>query len=285
MSPTNQRWRNGLDHYRPTGEPINPRLYEVAEIPRDAPAKRFILEHHYSGSYPAARFRFGLYRGPALLGVAVLSVPMNDASVTNALPIPALEGVELGRFVLLDEVPGNGETWFLARCFTHLRREGLAGVVSFSDPCARVNAAGARVFGGHVGTIYQASNGCYLGRGTARTLRLLPDGSVLSPRVISKLLRRERGWEYGAELLQRHGAGRPDGDVAAWARTWIDRLTRPLRHRGNHKYAWPIDPRLRRHLPYGRNPFPKQTDACATPRPQPIKTSRVTASSLAQETT
>ena len=33
-----------------------------------------------------------------------------------------LTTVELGRFVLLDSVAGNGETWFLARSFDILRK-------------------------------------------------------------------------------------------------------------------------------------------------------------------
>jgi hypothetical protein len=44
--------------------------------------------------------------------------------------------------VLLDEVPGNGETWFLGRAFRLLRQEGFVGVVSFSDPCQRTNQHG-----------------------------------------------------------------------------------------------------------------------------------------------
>jgi hypothetical protein len=31
------------------------------------------------------------------------------------------QAATLGRIVLLDEVPGNGETWFVARCFELLR--------------------------------------------------------------------------------------------------------------------------------------------------------------------
>lgn len=42
------------------------------------------------------------------------------------------------------------------------------------------NVVGALVFGGHIGTISQAHNAVYLGRGTARTHRLLPDGTVLA---------------------------------------------------------------------------------------------------------
>ena len=50
----NQRWRLRRDSYRPAGEPINPRLYEVAELAGDRESKAFILTHHYSASYPSA---------------------------------------------------------------------------------------------------------------------------------------------------------------------------------------------------------------------------------------
>ena len=42
-----QRWRDRRESYRPAGEPINPRLYEVAELAGDREAKAFILAHHY----------------------------------------------------------------------------------------------------------------------------------------------------------------------------------------------------------------------------------------------
>ena len=50
-----QRWRERRESYRETGEPINPRLYEVAELAGDREAKAFVLAHHYSASYPSAR--------------------------------------------------------------------------------------------------------------------------------------------------------------------------------------------------------------------------------------
>jgi hypothetical protein len=243
-----QRWRMHRDSYRPAGETIETSRYEVAAIADDTTPKAFVLQHHYSGCYPSARFRFGLYRGGALVGVAVFSTPCNDKALTNVFPAPAIASVELGRFVLLDDVPGNGETWFLARAFELLRLEGLVGVLSFSDPSPRVNAEGATVFAGHVGTIYQAHNAVYLGRSTARTLRILPDGAVLSARAIQKIRARERGWEYAAGVLERHGAATPGEDLGGWLKTWLPRLTRPQRHQGNHRYAWALDRRLRRHL-------------------------------------
>jgi hypothetical protein len=37
------------------------------------------------------------------------------------------EAVELGRLVLLDDVPANGESWFIARAFELLRARGYTG--------------------------------------------------------------------------------------------------------------------------------------------------------------
>jgi hypothetical protein len=144
-----QRWKERRGVYRPAGEPIKTSDYEVARLPTDAEAKGFVLRHHYSGSYPAARERYGLFRGPGrawdcepmaeLAGVAVFSVPTNPKALDPA-PGDAATRVELGRFVLAEDVPANGETWFLARCFELLRRRGYTGVVSFSDPEARLSA-------------------------------------------------------------------------------------------------------------------------------------------------
>jgi hypothetical protein len=243
-----QRWRAHRDSYRPAGETIETSRYEVAAIAGDTVAKAFVLEHHYSGCYPAARYRFGLYRSGQLAGVAVFSTPCNDKALTNVFPGPVAASVELGRFVLLDDVPGNGETWFLARAFELLRAQDLVGVLSFSDPSARVNAEGATVFGGHVGTIYQAHNAVYLGRSTARTLRILPDGTVFSARAIQKIRARERGWEYAAAILERYGATRPAEDLGGWLKAWLPRLTRTQRHHGCHRYAWALERRLRGRL-------------------------------------
>ena len=49
-----QRWRERRDSYRPAGEVIDPRRFEVAPIPDDTTARAFVEAHHYSASYPAA---------------------------------------------------------------------------------------------------------------------------------------------------------------------------------------------------------------------------------------
>jgi len=249
-----QRWRAGRDSYRPRGEVIEPRRYEVAPIASDRVARGFVREHHYAATMPPARFRYGLYRGEQLVGVAVFTVAQRSATY-RGLPGP---GVDLGRFVLLDDVPANGETWFLARCFEILRGEGLGCVVSFSDPMQRRTAAGDIVFGGHLGTIYQAHNATYLGTSKAETKWLLPDGKVIPNRSLSKIRKRDQGWAGAAATLERFGADplRADDDPVAWVARWRAEICRPVRHPGNHKYAWAVCRRDRRHLPVSK-PYPK----------------------------
>lgn len=259
---TVQRWRGGRATYRPAGEVIVTSAYEVAAIDgagADTVAREFVERHHYSASYPAARERIGLYRGAALVGVAVFSHPAQDR-VLDSLPCARAEAAELGRLVLLDDVPGNGESWFIARCFSELRRRGYAGIVSFADPVPRSTVGGGIVFPGHVGTIYQATNAVYAGRASARTLRLLPDGRVLSARAISKIRASERGWRYAVEQLVAAGAAEPVDMTPSGLRAWLGgevaRVTRPLRHHGNHRYLFGLTPAVRRRLPPSL-PYPK----------------------------
>ena len=260
----NQRWAQRLASYRPAGEVIVPAEYDVSEIP-DAVSTAFVIEHHYSASYPVARFDFGLFRHGRLVGVAVFSESMNPATITNVFPCERRHGVELGRFVLLDEVPGNGETWFLSRAFELLRAKEIRGVVSFSDPMPRRSADGRVVLPGHVGTIYQAFNGVYLGRSKRQVLQVLPDGTVFSNRAASKIRNQERNWRGPVEKLLRFGAEPFDQeDPAGWLRCQLARVARPMHHPGNHRYAWALDRRLRPTLESRRRavnqPYPKHTD-------------------------
>lgn len=267
-----QRWRERRDLYRPNGEVIQTRSYEVAPIAGDREARAFVTRHHYSGSYVAARLRCGLYHHGSLVGVAVLSQPPSQAALETALPFSA-ERCELGRFVLLDEVPANGESWFLARLYEIARREGYEAVVAHSDPEPRHAPNGAMLFPGHVGTIYQASNARYTGRSRPSTWRLFDDGSVFSARAWSKLRRRERGYRAALEQLVAHGAAEPAvnalrGDRAwrAWVRRAVADTTCPYRHPGTHRYVWALDKRLQKHLPRAQR-YPKFSAGRTLPLP------------------
>lgn len=243
-----QRWRNGRERWRPSGELFDPRFASVQRIDT-ATAKAFIQEHHYSHSFPASRVNAGLFmkkpfQKEILAGCATFSVPMTQAVVPALLDglHPSL-GVELGRFVLLDEVEANGETWTLARAFKVLREAlpSICGVVSYCDPEPRYSKTGDLVKKGHLGTIYRAHNAIPRGRSKPRTLLLAPDGSVANERALSKLRNGESGADYVERKLRDMGAasrlGNEDGS------RYVERLVdtgflRRQRHPGNFAFSW-----------------------------------------------
>jgi len=245
-----QRWRQRRHSWRHRSEGgFDGGRYEVAPL-AETEARTFVELNHYAASYPAARLRFGLYDGPWLVGVAVLGVPMQRRVLTAVFPdLEAYaESLELSRFVLAESVPANGESWFLARCWHLATRQGIRGVVSFSDPVPRRTTAGDLVFPGHVGTIYQASNAEYLGRTTPRRVLLLPDGRLLSARALSKVRGDEQGHAYVERELVRFGARLrlPGEPGAAWLRDALQAAgVRPLPHGGSHRYAFRLGARRR----------------------------------------
>jgi len=242
-----QRWSRRRESYRRRGEAFEPGRYFVEEIPDDTTARAFVVSHHYSASYPAARARFGLFEGSDLVGVAVLSVPASPRVLPRAFGEDAADCAELGRFVLLDQVPFNGESWFIGR-IRHAVRGRFAGLLAHADPMPRTTAAGEIQHAGHVGTIYQASSARYLGHATARTLRVLPDGTVLSDRSIQKVRAGERGWRGCAAMIESHGAppSPEDADLRrAWVRDSLELVTRRVRHPGNLRYALPVHARVK----------------------------------------
>jgi len=165
---------------------FNPKRCGVAPI-TEAQAKAFVVRHHYSGSYPAALFRVGLFEtNPCrLVGVAVFSVPPSQKVLPKYLGTDGnSRGAELGRFVLLDEVPYNAESWFLVRAFKALRkaRPAKSAILAFSDPVPRL-AENDVILPGHIGTIYQATNASYVGRSLPKTQLLTRSGTEISARL------------------------------------------------------------------------------------------------------
>lgn len=266
MSVVCQRWRERKARYRHLGDHFDPRRFAVTPLD-EASARAFVVRHHYSGSYPAARYRVGLYHRGAfqaerLVGVAVFSVPMNQRVVPLYTDCSPQAGAELGRFVLLDECPGNSETWFLARAFRLLRqgRPEIAAVVSYCDPVPRRAVDGALVMPGHIGTIYQAAGARYHGRAKARRLIVDAHGHVVSARMLSKIRNEESGQAYALRALV--AAGAPARHAGEAPRDYVERALRSgafraVRHPGNHVYSWRLDrrgPRPAQAYPRGIDP-------------------------------
>ncbi|MBI4499068.1 MAG: hypothetical protein HY689_14355 [Chloroflexi bacterium] len=128
------------------------------------------------------------------------------------------------------------------------------------------------MFPGHIGVIYQASNARYAGRGTPRTLLLLPDGRVLNDRALSKVRSLEQGHAYVEETLRAFGAPPRRGqDPAVWLPAALAAAgVRRQRHAGNHRYLFTLGSRTaKRTVTLGLPglPYPKQVDPPETPVP------------------
>jgi len=251
--------REGRTVYKPLRPFFNPSEFSV-EVLDFTTAKDFVCKYHYAKSVPAARRSFGLFQKSELVGVAIYSHPVNDLTITNTLLCDrATDGLELGRLILLDSALSNSESYFCAENHRRLRREGFAGVVSFADDTPRTSEDGKISFKGHLGIVYRALNSALTGRGTPRTLRLLPDGTVFSDRTAQKIRAGEVGHEYGARILESYGAtAYPENfeERKTWLKFWLDRLTRKLRHPGNLRYAWSFSKKVQlKSLPYPQYRF------------------------------
>lgn len=146
-----------------------------------------------------------------------------------------------------------------------IKKKGIVGVVSFSDPLPRKTASGELVHRGHYGSIYQSHNEIFMGRGTARTLQLLPDGRVFSDRAGQKIRNSERDWKYAAAQLEAFGAPSMPTDASErteWLNASLQSIATRVRHKGNFKYAWPLNVSIRRQLPASL-PYPKSLDRAA----------------------
>jgi hypothetical protein len=186
----------------------------------------------------------GLFHGRKLVGVAVFSVPMSQAIVPKSCGVEPNAGCELGRFVLLDSVPANGETWFLSRAFRLLPKAILA-VVSYSDPLPRTSITGQLVKPGHVGTIYQAANAAYFGRNRPNTIYPAGNGEIVSRRALSKLRNGEQGADYVRQMLTDLAGPKLRGESDIGYVERIKHSLRAIRHPGNHTYAWSLNKRIK----------------------------------------
>ena len=245
LTPIEKRWQDGAQRWTaPDRDVFRPALFAVDVVPERA-AKAFVTTHHYSHTFPAARLTVGLFGpGAELVGTAVFSQPMTDQVLSKHAGATRADACELGRFVCLDSVAYNGESWFLARAFRLLRSEkGIRAVVSFADPLEYRQGA-LVVKSSHWGTIYQASNATYVGRSWARTHLVAPDGRPVSPRALSKIRAQDRGSAYAErQLVQRGAPARAFGESP---NDWLDRVMASpgfthQRHPGNLTYVFGLD--------------------------------------------
>lgn len=254
ITDTCQRYTDGVESRRPAGELIRPSIYD-AEPVSPTIAVDFVKTHHYAHECSSRSHTFALWKRGALVGVAAFGALPSTNAHKFVFPssVDQKHGVTLGRFVLNENVEGNGESWFVSRCFELLRSRGVIAIESCADMTR-----------GHCGIIYQATNGHYVGLTNRATRYMLPDGTELSNRARSKLTTGERGAGRAVDQLVSFGAEppRPGEDVLEWLRRWRPRICRSFRHPGNFRYLWCLDRRYRREVlsRFPRKPYPKIRD-------------------------
>jgi hypothetical protein len=142
------------------------------------------------------------------------------------------------------------ETWFLGKVFAAAAREGLRGVVSFANSVVRRAADGRLVVPGHAGLIYQAKGAEALGRSDAATMLMLPNGTTLDRRALSKVRRGECGHEYVERRLAAFGVAARRPGESGGAFLAMPEICQKLRYIQPH--AAPR-PNPRQHLPPARS--------------------------------
>ncbi len=256
----NQRMTHGRQTWRAKGELIRTAEYEV-ELIDGAEAAAFVREHHYEGETSPPAHPFGLHHRGERVGVAIFGPLASQNAHRKVFPtLRDDEGVTLGRLVLVESVPFNAESFFIARAFELLAARGVVGVDSCADPVERV-VNGQLVKRGHIGQVYQATNGRYVGKTDPATHYLLPGGTTFSKRARSKIEQRERGYERAVSKLVAVGAPPldPDEDSLAWMGRVRTTILRKYRHPGNHRYVWSLNKRRRREVleHHPQLPYPK----------------------------
>jgi hypothetical protein len=277
ITSRSQRWRDRRDLYRPAGELFNPSRFGVEPIYSDNEAANFVEKNHYSGSFPLAVHRFGLYYrrssflGIELVGVAVFGIGSNEHVIPCYAPgLHPREGLELNRFVLRDEcadgrlIAGNAETWFLGRAFQQLRseerrirredetRKPLRVVIAAADPIPRRDLDGVLTMPGHIGWSYVSFSGRHVGKTRKRKKLLTADGRTIDERAICKVLAegdRIKGKGHRYVYQQLLAAGWPTRRFGEDPEAYMERAIaegvkagsiREVWHPGNLVYGWPM---------------------------------------------
>lgn len=239
ITDDSQRHTEGRITWRPRRELVDVRHLDAAVIAPDI-AKTFVERHHYSKTCSPTAHPFGLFYRGELVGVACYG-PLASMNAHNFVfpTLTATEGVTLGRFVLIENAGYNAESWFIGRCHDLLPARGVVAIDSCADPRW-----------GHIGQIYQATNGQHVGRTNRATIHVFEDGTELSNRTEGKARRGEVGRAYAIQQLVERGATPPARreNMEQWVERWRRALTRPMRHAGKYRYMWCLDRRRRREV-------------------------------------
>jgi hypothetical protein len=162
---------------------------------------------HYSHSCfgVTADYCYRVLHDERLVGGAIFGLP---AAYNVARKYDGGESLlELRRFVLIDALPRNSESFCLGVMLRALRKEGVKRVLSYADPAH-----------GHAGTIYAASGFTFMGETKPRK-HVLWKGKKYPDRNIH-----QTNFPFHKELREALASGEAERVAVPGKRIWVKRL-------------------------------------------------------------
>lgn len=205
-------------------------------------ARQAVEAWHYSRSLPAAGLDlYGVKERGRFIGVVVFGMGANP-NLARPFGLRQDEVRELARVALCDD-RSTPTSKIVANCLRRLQRD---------RPEVRLCVSYADTSQGHLGTLYQAGNWCYLGPSKGRFLRV-----------------------NGERLHTRSAYQRWRSSSVKWLRAHIDPNATAEAEIPKHKYAYPFDSQVRRRLRRLACPYPRAVKESEATRPSATREGHV----------
>lgn len=239
-------WQRQLrDRYEAEGVPPVPHLDVKRAIVRPVSrriAEQIILKYEWLGTMAQSGYHYGLFFGSYCAGVCCIAAGGGTGGVNAAAEfgLRPSELATLARGACVHWAPSGSNSKLVAWTCRFLARETRCRLIlAYSDTDA-----------GEIGTVYQAANWVYVGRGKPTTQFVAPNGRIYDQKVVYDTRRRTgtlktvswtaqrdallvAGWrEQQSNPKHRYVSILDRSDAALVAR--VERMRRPYPKRAKH---------------------------------------------------
>ena len=231
-------WQKTLrDRFVVDGVPPVPHLdigrSEVRQVSRKI-AKQVIVKYEWLGTMAPSTHHYGVFFGSFCAGVVCFGFSAGaNINSSKEFNLDKQELAYLARGACVHWAPKGSNSRLIASACKLLRQESEARlVIAYAD-----------TDGGEIGTIYQACNWVYIGRGSS-TQQFVSPGGVIRDQKLPWDLKRKKGRtrQYWVKRLLDTG--------------WTRQKSNP-----KHRYVYPLDRAMRRQIEKLRQPYPKRRPA------------------------
>jgi len=220
---TDVAWQRQLrDRYLDEGTPPVPHLDVKRAVVRPVSrklAEQVILKYEWLGTMAQTGIHYGLFFGNYCAGVTCVAAGAATGGV-NAHRLFGVRREELGtlaRGACVHWAPPGANSKLVAwTCKLLSKQSGVRVLVAYADTDA-----------GEIGTIYQACNWTYIGRGDATTQFIAPNGRIYDQKIVYDV-RRKHGLLDAISWTKQRDALLMAG--------WQEQKSNP-----KHRYVWVID--------------------------------------------